>query len=87
MGADWGDAVTVFDDVAIVRKIAGLNCARFNRAIRDGKLAFMGEMLGYERYIFVRRVKRVRQTHINLAEAGLKHSEKTLASLQGRDFP
>ncbi len=74
--------MSVFDDVAIVRKIAGLDCARFNRAIRDGKLAFMGEMLGYERYIFVRRVKRVRQTQIQLAEASLKHSQKVLASLQ-----
>ncbi len=75
--------MTAFDDVAIVRNIAGLGCTRFNRSIRDGKVAFMGEMLGYERHVFTKRVKRVRQTHINLAEAGLKHSQKTLAALTG----
>jgi hypothetical protein len=75
--------VTYFDDVTIVRNIAGLDRAKFNRAVRDGKVAFMGEMLGYERYIFVKRVKRVRQTNINLAEAGLRHSQKTLATLTG----
>ena len=75
--------MTVFDDVTIVRNIAGLNRTRFSRAIRDGKIAFMGEMLGYERRVFIQRVKRVRQTHINLAEAGLKHSQKALATLTG----
>ena len=75
--------MSVFDDVAIVRNIAALDSTRFSRAIRDGKVAFIGEMLGYERCVFAKRVKRVRQTHINLAEAGLKHSQKTLATLTG----
>ena len=75
--------MTAFDDVTIVRNIAGLGRVRFHRAIRDGKVAFMGEMLGYERHIFTKRVKRVRQININLAEAGLKHSQTTLATLTG----
>ena len=74
-----------FTDVTIVRNIAGLERSKFNRAIRGGKVAFIGEMLGYERRTFTRRVKRYRQMNINLAEAGLNYSQKTLAALTGRN--
>lgn len=75
--------MSVFEDTDVVRNIARLDRIKFNRVIRDGKVAFIGEMLGYDRHTFTKRVKRVRQTNINLAEAGLKHSQKTLSTLTG----
>lgn len=70
------------DETDFVVELASWHKKDFERAVRSGKLAFLGRMFGCECRAFTNRVKRRRGMNIRMARASLKHSQETLAALQ-----
>lgn len=72
---------TYLSSTDVVLELASWEKADFERAVRDGKVAFAGKLFGCEERAFTNRVKGIRRMRVWTARASLRRNQEVLERL------